>query len=170
MKENSPALATALREIKATLENAPRRMSPQGAVLKCLLPVSAVATLELAADALEPPTRAVEGYFDQIVAAAVAGQRCPQNDLIPSAAFSRLAREGRVRAEVSAAMRAVNPAVIPRNHRVEEALSAAQERDDLVPLHELLAALASPFEPGASAAKYREPPADECGYRTFCGT
>ena len=37
-------------------------------------------------------------------------------------------------------MRAVNPAVIPRNHRVEEALSAAEDRDDLSVLHRLLEA------------------------------
>ena len=61
-------------------------------------------------------------------------------------------------------------AVTPRNHRVEEALAAAEERDDLAPLHELLAVLASPYEPTGDWAKYREPPADECGYRTFCGT
>ena len=67
-------------------------------------------------------------------------------------------------------MRAVNPAVIPRNHRVEEALSAAEDRDDLSVLHQLLAALASPYEDRADLAKYRDPPADECGYRTFCGT
>jgi serine/tyrosine/threonine adenylyltransferase len=69
-----------------------------------------------------------------------------------------------------AAMRAVNPAVIPRNHRVEEALSAAEDRDDLSVLHRLLAALASPYEAGADSAPYREPPPDDCGYRTFCGT
>ena len=67
-------------------------------------------------------------------------------------------------------MRSVNPAVIPRNHRVEEALSAAEERDDLSVLHRLLAALASPYERAAGLAEYREPPPDECGYRTFCGT
>lgn len=111
MKENSHALAAALRELHTIVEAAPRRMSPHGAVLKCLLPVSAVATLELAADALEPPTRAIEGFFDQIVAAAMAGVRCPQNDLIPSAAFSRLAREGRIRVSVYA-----------RNWRVVEIL------------------------------------------------
>ncbi len=33
-----------------------------------------------------------------------------------------------------------------------------------------LAVLASPEEPGADSAKYQDPPADECGYRTFCGT
>ena len=69
-----------------------------------------------------------------------------------------------------AAMRAVNPAVIPRNHRVEEALSAAEDRDDLTVLHRLLAALSSPYEAGADAALYRDPSPDGCGYRTFCGT
>lgn len=82
----------------------------------------------------------------------------------------RLDREGRSEAEAFARMRSVNPAIIPRNHRVEEALAAAEGRDDLSVLHELLAALASPYEPSAAAGKYREPPADECGYRTFCGT
>ncbi len=67
-------------------------------------------------------------------------------------------------------MRSVNPAVIPRNHRVEEALAAAEEQDDLSVLHRLLAVLASPYEVPADAARYQEPPADDGGYRTFCGT
>jgi uncharacterized protein YdiU (UPF0061 family) len=82
----------------------------------------------------------------------------------------RLGREGRSLASANAAMRPVNPAVIPRNHRVEEALSAAEDRDDMAPMHRLLTALASPYEARAELAEYREPPADECGYRTFCGT
>ncbi|MDY3551225.1 YdiU family protein [Gemmata sp. JC717] len=67
-------------------------------------------------------------------------------------------------------MRSVNPVVIPRNHRVEEALSAAEKRDDLAPLYRLLEAVGSPYVERADLAEYREPPADECGYRTFCGT
>ena len=55
-------------------------------------------------------------------------------------------------------MRTVNPAVIPRNHRVEEALSAAEEHDDLSVLHRLLAALASPYEARADLAEYQDPP------------
>lgn len=82
----------------------------------------------------------------------------------------RLGREGRSLASANVVMRAVNPAVIPRNHRVEEALSAAEDRDDMAPLHRLLTALASPYEAREELAEYREPPADECGYRTFCGT
>ncbi|WP_435008012.1 protein adenylyltransferase SelO [Tundrisphaera lichenicola] len=69
-----------------------------------------------------------------------------------------------------ALMRSVNPAVIPRNHRVEEALSAAEEHDDLSVMHRLLEALASPYEAREGFDEYREPPADEGGYRTFCGT
>jgi uncharacterized protein YdiU (UPF0061 family) len=67
-------------------------------------------------------------------------------------------------------MRAVNPAIIPRNHRVEEALSAAENEGDLAVLHRLLAALASPYDANANTVAYRDPPADDSNYRTFCGT
>jgi serine/tyrosine/threonine adenylyltransferase len=82
----------------------------------------------------------------------------------------RLGRDGWPNTSASTVMRAVNPAVIPRNHRVEEALSAAEEHDDLSVLHRLLAALASPYEAGANSAPYQDPPTDDCNYRTFCGT
>jgi uncharacterized protein YdiU (UPF0061 family) len=82
----------------------------------------------------------------------------------------RLSREGRPSATAYAVMRAVNPAVIPRNHRVEEALSAAEDHDDLSVLHRMLAALASPYEAGANTAPYKDPPTDDSSYRTFCGT
>jgi len=82
----------------------------------------------------------------------------------------RLDRENRPRSLAHAAMRGVNPAVIPRNHRVEEALAAAQDHDDLSMLHRLLATLAMPYEARADSAMYQEPPADDCRYRTFCGT
>jgi uncharacterized protein YdiU (UPF0061 family) len=82
----------------------------------------------------------------------------------------RLAGEDRPTALSYAAMRSVNPAVIPRNYRVEEALSAAEEHDDLSVLHRLLAALATPYEVGADTAFLQESPPDDCNYRTFCGT
>ena len=82
----------------------------------------------------------------------------------------RLRREGESNISAYALMRTVNPAVIPRNHRVEEALSAAEDHNDLSVLHRLLAALASPYEARADVALYQEPPADDCNYRTFCGT
>ena len=67
-------------------------------------------------------------------------------------------------------MRSVNPAVIPRNHRVEEALSAAENHDDLSVLQRLLAVLEAPYEAGTDLARYQDPPTDDCTYRTFCGT
>ena len=82
----------------------------------------------------------------------------------------RLRREDRPSTLAYAAMRDVNPAVIPRNHRVEEALSAAEDHDDLSVLQRLLAALALPYEAAAGLAPYQEPPLDDCSYRTFCGT
>ncbi len=84
---------------------------------------------------------------------------------------NRRSRDGQTPTSAYALMQAVNPAVIPRNHRVEEALSAAEENDDLSVMHRLLAALASPYEMIADRpAEFRDLPADEAGYRTFCGT
>jgi uncharacterized protein YdiU (UPF0061 family) len=82
----------------------------------------------------------------------------------------RLSRDGRPNSSAYAAMKAVNPAVIPRNHRVEEALAAAENRDDLSVLHQLLAVLASPYKVGTEFAYYQESPPNDCAYRTFCGT
>ena len=82
----------------------------------------------------------------------------------------RLAGEPQDGAARRAAMQAANPAYIPRNHRVEAALAAAQQ-GDLGPFEELLAVLARPFEERAEFAAYAEPPAaEDPGYRTFCGT
>ncbi|HEV7256262.1 MAG TPA: YdiU family protein [Bosea sp. (in: a-proteobacteria)] len=69
------------------------------------------------------------------------------------------------------AMLAVNPAYIPRNHRIEAAIAAAQERDDFGPFAELLAVLAQPFEERPEFAEYEMPPKpEERITATFCGT
>jgi uncharacterized protein YdiU (UPF0061 family) len=69
------------------------------------------------------------------------------------------------------AMRRVNPAFIPRNHRVEEALSAAFERNDYEPFDRLLKILARPFDDQPEFAEFAGPPPERIeGYRTFCGT
>jgi serine/tyrosine/threonine adenylyltransferase len=75
-------------------------------------------------------------------------------------------------AERAAAMRRVSPWIIPRNHRVEEALAAASERDELGPFEQLLAALRRPFDEAPEHARYAEaaPAAVTAGYQTFCGT
>lgn len=82
----------------------------------------------------------------------------------------RLSRESSSRADAQARMCRVNPAVIPRNHRVEEALHAAEKQADLSPFHKLLEVLATPYETPADAARYQEPSPNDDSYRTFCGT
>jgi uncharacterized protein YdiU (UPF0061 family) len=68
-------------------------------------------------------------------------------------------------------MLAVNPAFIPRNHRVEAAIQAAVADEDFGPFHELLDVLARPFEEQPAYARYAEPPfAHERVRQTFCGT
>lgn len=82
---------------------------------------------------------------------------------------ARLLREAQPIARCQQQMRERNPAVIPRNHRVEEALVAANA-GDMGPTHRLLAALSQPYAEGADAF-YRDPPAAcTAPYRTFCGT
>jgi uncharacterized protein YdiU (UPF0061 family) len=114
------------------------------------------------------------------LADAAAGDESPLRALFvgPTAALDDwIARwRGRVRGDDPAGLarrlRAVNPIVIARNHRVEEALAAGVERDDLAPLHRLLDALSEPFVERAEFADLAEPaPAQfTAGYRTFCGT
>lgn len=70
-----------------------------------------------------------------------------------------------------ARMKAVNPAVIPRNHSVERAIQAAERDGDFTAFHELLANLASPYADHPEDAEGARPPAPgERVVRTFCGT
>ncbi len=63
-----------------------------------------------------------------------------------------------------------NPAYIPRNHLVEEALAAATA-GDLNPLQQLLIAVSAPFDERPALQRYAAPAPTEFGdYRTFCGT
>ena len=83
----------------------------------------------------------------------------------------RLAQEPTDAATRQSAMLAVNPAYIPRNHRVEAVIRAAVDHDDFAPLHELVTVLSKPFDAQPAFAQYAEPPAeDERVLQTFCGT
>jgi serine/tyrosine/threonine adenylyltransferase len=83
----------------------------------------------------------------------------------------RLSQEPQDAATRRAAMRAVNPAYIPRNHRVEAVIQAAVERDDFAPFEGLLMVLSQPYEDQPAFAHYAEPPEPhQRVYRTFCGT
>jgi uncharacterized protein YdiU (UPF0061 family) len=83
---------------------------------------------------------------------------------------ARLARQAYSPAEVAEAMRARNPSVIPRNHKVEEALTAAVEHGDLSVMHRLLEVLADPHASTAPPAYTSPPPPGTETYQTFCGT
>lgn len=70
----------------------------------------------------------------------------------------------------SDALRAANPAFIPRNHRVEQALAAAHQ-GDMEPFDRLMAVLARPFDDQPEAIDLAAPPRDdERVAATFCGT
>jgi uncharacterized protein YdiU (UPF0061 family) len=85
---------------------------------------------------------------------------------------ARLNAEAVAPAQRAAAMRAVNPLYIPRNHRVEEALAAAVDLGDYAPFERLLAVLERPFEERPGLSAYAGPATVEQsrGYMTFCGT
>jgi serine/tyrosine/threonine adenylyltransferase len=69
------------------------------------------------------------------------------------------------------AIRAVNPAFIPRNHRIEAIIEAAVNRDDYAPFEQLLTVLEKPFDDQPTFAAYAEPPQPEQRVlQTFCGT
>ena len=83
----------------------------------------------------------------------------------------RLEQDG-IAAETGAqAMDRVNPIYIPRNHKVEEALAAAVDREDMMPFSKLLAVLSHPFDEVAGNEAYAAPaPVTDIPYQTFCGT
>ena len=82
---------------------------------------------------------------------------------------SRLHQQTQSAREVAEQMQRHNPAFIPRNHKVEEALAAAVEKDDPTAIHRLLAALAKPYTHSPEHSEYAMPSNSE-SYRTFCGT
>jgi uncharacterized protein YdiU (UPF0061 family) len=85
--------------------------------------------------------------------------------------LQRLARQPHSAEESRRLMLASSPGVIPRNHKVEEALEAAVERDDYSVMEALLRVLAHPYDDPPEQGGYHLPP--ETGappYQTFCGT
>lgn len=83
----------------------------------------------------------------------------------------RILRQPQPMEEVLSLMKQSNPAVIPRNHQVEAALTAAVSQDDLTPLHALLEAMATPYDHSSDKEPYTAPPPpSNVPYRTYCGT
>ena len=84
---------------------------------------------------------------------------------------ARLAVDGRTGEAVRTAMHAANPAFIPRNHRIEEAIVAAVSREDFAPFEALRRVLAKPYDDQPDFAQYLDPPRpEEVVEKTFCGT
>ena len=112
------------------------------------------------------------------LADAAAGDPGPVRALFsPAAAFDAWAPawQARLAAEPQpdrpAAMRAVNPLYIPRNHLVEAALAAAVEHGDYAPFETLLDVLAHPFDERPGLERFTLPPRpEERVLATFCGT
>jgi uncharacterized protein YdiU (UPF0061 family) len=104
-----------------------------------------------------------EGHADAVVSDAI-GAWIPKWR-------ARLTREPGSAQARALAMRRVNPAFIPRNHRIEQVIIAAVEREDFAPFRELAAVLRKPFEEHADLAHLALPPLpEERVLRTFCGT
>ena len=105
-------------------------------------------------------------------------EKLPNEGLYASESFQtwharwleRIAKEEKDMESSIALMRSVNPSVIPRNHKVEEALQAGEE-GDLVPLNNLLRAVEKPYQDGEHLLPYQLPPEPgEKVLQTFCGT
>ncbi|MFV8828225.1 protein adenylyltransferase SelO [Alkalihalobacterium sp. APHAB7] len=84
---------------------------------------------------------------------------------------ARLGKQDEAKEASHELMKTNNPAIIPRNHRVEEALEAAVEREDYSVMEKLLKALSKPYEHSCEQAEYSTlPDPASHPYRTFCGT
>ena len=84
---------------------------------------------------------------------------------------ARLQKDNADDAMRQARMRAVNPLYIPRNHRIEAAIRAAEDDGDFSAFHELHAVLQNPFERQPQMDSYMLPPEPhEVVQQTFCGT
>jgi uncharacterized protein YdiU (UPF0061 family) len=113
--------------------------------------------------------------FSSLAAAAEAPVATPPFDAGPLADWrtawrARLDRQPQPVADAAALLRRTNPLVIPRNHRVEEALAAAVA-GEMAPFEKLLDAVTHPFDDTPANRPYRDGPPFGCApYKTFCGT
>lgn len=118
-------------------------------------------------------------FFRNLGAAIAPGHDEPVRSLFidPTAAGpllerwrARLAQDPQDAEERRTAMDRVNPAFIPRNHRIEAVIAAALQ-DDFAPFEELMTVLSRPFDDQPEFAAYTAPPLeDEIVRATFCGT
>jgi len=109
-------------------------------------------------------------FFRALVTAARGDSEPARGLFLDRAGFDAWAGRWRALGPDAAAMDRVNPVYIPRNHLVEECLTAATA-GDLEPLERLLIAVSQPYDVRPGLERYAEPAPDSFGtYRTFCGT
>jgi serine/tyrosine/threonine adenylyltransferase len=83
---------------------------------------------------------------------------------------ARISRQEESKESSQQLMKENNPSVIPRNHRVEEALEAAEQRGDFSVVERLLVVLANPYAYAEEQEEYTKVPKCAAPYQTFCGT
>ncbi|MFP5312446.1 MAG: protein adenylyltransferase SelO, partial [Actinomycetes bacterium] len=109
-------------------------------------------------------------FFRNLGKAARGDLRPVRGMVLDLAAFDAWADRWRALQPDAELMDGVNPAYIPRNHLVEEALKAATA-GDLTPIRQLLAAVSDPFTERPGLERYTEGAPESFGtYMTFCGT
>lgn len=109
-------------------------------------------------------------FFRHLGAAARGNNDSARAMFVDPARFDDWTSRWRALGPDAALMDRVNPVYIPRNHLVEEALTAATE-GDLDPFRRLLDAVRTPYVERAGLERYARPaPVDFGAYRTFCGT
>lgn len=109
-------------------------------------------------------------FFRNLGKAARGNLRPVRGMVLDLAAFDSWIRRWQALDPDAELMDSVNPAYIPRNHLVEEALSAGTA-GDIAPLQRLLEAVTDPFTERTGLERYAEgAPEDFGNYMTFCGT
>ncbi|MEK4522498.1 YdiU family protein [Psychrobacillus sp. FSL W7-1493] len=110
---------------------------------------------------------------------ALTMEELDENELFKSDEFNdwqakwldRLEKQQGSKQEAIQMMKEHNPTVIPRNHRVEEAIKAAVDRGDYRVMEGLVSVLQNPYDYSGDNQEYSKlPPDSSCGYQTFCGT
>ncbi|NYE38586.1 uncharacterized protein YdiU (UPF0061 family) [Nocardioides cavernae] len=110
------------------------------------------------------------GFFRSLAAAARGDVEPARSQLLDLAGFDAWSERWLAVGPDPDAMDRVNPAYVPRNHLVEEALDAATA-GDLGPVEQLLDVLERPYDVRPGLERYAEPAPDSFGaYTTYCGT
>ena len=173
-EDEDRAIATAQESLRGFAERYAEAMT-DGMRAKLGLPAG------LPADVLRPLLEELEGVmsasrvdhtsFFRSLARLASGDREPARGVVLDLpAFDAWTERWLALGPEAKAMDAVNPVYVPRNHLVEEALTAATE-GDLAPTERLLEVVRRPYDERPGDERYAAPAPPELGdYVTFCGT